>query len=65
MMRGKVGLEPEGMIEYEADSSFVGKVGREGDMMWGRESRDTWYAGLTCKDWEDGVREHVERLLAR
>lgn len=28
-------------------------------------SRDSWLASITWQDWEGGVKEHIDRLMAR
>lgn len=48
--------------EFEAEEVLMvaGRPGRNE----GRQQRDTWMASVTWKEWEDGVREHVDRLVA-
>lgn len=28
-------------------------------------SRDSWLACITWQDWENGAREHIDKLMAR
>jgi len=39
--------------------------GRQGTYNEDHMVRDNWWASVTWEDWEGGVREHVDRLMAR
>lgn len=40
-------------------------AGRKGDRYENQMQRDNWYAAVTFEDWENGVRDHVDKLMAR
>jgi hypothetical protein len=40
-------------------------AGRKGDRYDNQMQRDNWYAAVTFEDWENGVRDHVDKLIAR
>jgi len=39
--------------------------GRQGTYNADHMVRDNWWASVTWEDWEGGVREHIDRLMAR
>jgi hypothetical protein len=42
--------------------SLAGRQGVEGEE---RMVRDNWFSSVTWDEWEGGVREHVDKLMAR
>lgn len=40
-------------------------AGRKGDAFENGMQRDNWFASVIFEDWENGVREHVDKLMAR
>ncbi|OCF73740.1 hypothetical protein I204_05584 [Kwoniella mangroviensis CBS 8886] len=41
------------------------RPGRKGDYQEDQMTRDSWLACISWDQWEDGVREHVDKLMAR
>ncbi|WWC99613.1 hypothetical protein V866_006517 [Kwoniella sp. B9012] len=41
------------------------RTGRKGDYQEDQMTRDSWLACISWDQWEDGVREHVDQLMAR
>lgn len=51
------------MVGY-ADGCFL-VAGRQGVRNADCMVRDNWYASVTWDEWEEGVRDHIDQLMAR
>lgn len=40
-------------------------AGRKGDAFANGMQRDNWFASVIFEDWENGVRAHIDKLMAR
>jgi len=40
-------------------------AGRKGDAFENGMQRDNWFASVIFEDWENGVRAHIDKLMAR
>ncbi len=66
-LRAFVVLPPnrEGAESELATALELTTEGRPGVRGADRMQRDTWMASTTWQEWEGGVREHVDKLMAR
>ncbi|WVR05823.1 hypothetical protein IAU60_002848 [Kwoniella sp. DSM 27419] len=65
---GRLGFKEDGVIRAHRvlPKGMQGSTpGRKGDAQEENMSRDSWLASVTWYDWEGGVREHVDQLMAR
>jgi hypothetical protein len=40
-------------------------AGRKGDKFQDGQQRDNWFASIIADDWENGARDHIDKLMAR
>jgi RimJ/RimL family protein N-acetyltransferase len=63
----RVGFQSEGIVRYQRvlpHDNTHGYVGREGDGALG-VSRSSWVGSVTWEDWECGLKEKIDGLVAR
>ncbi|KAK1925777.1 acyl-CoA N-acyltransferase [Papiliotrema laurentii] len=41
------------------------RPGRKGDKFQDGQQRDNWFASIIADDWENGARDHIDKLMAR
>lgn len=61
---GKVGRARE-WRNIIPDASSNPTAGRKGTYNEDHMVRDNWWASVTFEDWDAGVRDHIDRLMAR
>jgi len=64
----RLGYKPEGVLrafKVLPEGKEGVRPGRKGDSHENCASRDNWYSSVIWEDWEGGVRDHVDRLMAR
>ncbi|WVQ83045.1 hypothetical protein IAT38_005183 [Cryptococcus sp. DSM 104549] len=64
----RLGFKHEGILRslrVPADGKNGTRPGRKGDLRENCASADSWWSSVIWEEWEGGVREHVDRLMAR